>query len=337
VRPTSGEGPAEIVLAFHHAIIDAASGQHWVSELLRHCADLGSSAVNTADALPPPTDALLPQAFRGLPGSLRRAGYLARELRIELAYRIRSRRWPAPPAIPTTRTCRILPREMEAGPTTELIAEGRRRRLTVNSALNAALTVAVWRRRYGARPMTFRSLAFVDLRPYLEPEVPPTTLGCHIAMMRCAVELHTGLGFWDIAGAFQQRIYRSARRGEKFLATSLTKRVMRAALHERSFRMAETALSYSGALRLAQAYGPFRVRGLHAFVSDIPVGPEFTALARLDGDRIQWDFLYLAEDMDRSDAETLADDVLEVIEDAGRSGHTVNVRMDRPRRVEGAA
>jgi len=184
--------------------------------------------------------------------------------------------------------------------------------------------------------MTFRSLAFVDLRPYLKPEVPPTTLGCHIAMMRCAVELHTGLGFWDIAGAFQHRLDRSARRGEKFLATSLTRCVMGAALHERSFRMAETALSYSGALRLAPAYGPFRVRGLHAFVSDIPVGPEFTALARLDGDHIQWDFLYLAEDMDRGEAEMLADDVLRIIEDAGRSGHSVKV-IDRPRPVEGAA
>src|SRR5262249_2341503 len=120
------------------------------------------------------------------------------------------------------------------------------------------------------------------------------------------------------AHAFQERLYRSFRRGEKFHATRLTRSVMQATLRARSFRMAETALSYAGPSRLAPAYGPFRVRRLHAFVSDIPVGPEFTALARLDGCRIMWDFLYLSEDMDRNAAEALAADVLATAEDAVR-------------------
>jgi len=47
------------------------------------------------------------------------------------------------------------------------------------------------------------------------------------------------------------------------------------------------------------------------------VGPEFTALARLDRERIQWDFLYLAEDMERPAAEELAADVVETLARAG--------------------
>jgi hypothetical protein len=167
--------------------------------------------------------------------------------------------------------------------------------------------------------MTLRALAFADLRPYLQPEVPPTTLACHIAMLRYPVELRPGLGLWEVADSFQRRLYRSARRGEKFHATRLTRLVMETLLRSRSVRMAHTALSYAGPLRLAAQYGSIRLRGVHAFVSNIPVGPEFTALARLDGDRIRWDFLYLAEDMEVTEAEGLAAEVLEILDD-GREG-----------------
>jgi hypothetical protein len=164
--------------------------------------------------------------------------------------------------------------------------------------------------------MTVRTLAFADLRAHLRPQESPTTLACHIAMLRYPIRLRQEPWFWDVAYAFQQRLHDSVRRGDRFLATRATRSVMPLTLRSRSFRMAETALSYSGALRLAPEYGPFQVRGLHAFVSNIPMGPEFTALARLNGEVIQWDFLYLGEDMSQAEAEGIAAEVLKTVEAA---------------------
>ena len=316
LRPEAGSGPAEIVLAFHHAVVDAASGLHWAGELLGQCADAGPPPEAADGVLPPPTDACLPAAFRGGRSIARKALYVARELGAEVAYRARSRGVPSP-RVPAMGTCRVQPVTLEPDATAALVAEAHRRRITINSALNAALGLAVWRHRYGSRPMTLRALAFADLRPYLSPPLPPDVLACHIAMLLHAMDLRPGKEFWDVARAFQERLYRSARRGEKFLANSLTKHVMGAVVRARSFRMSHTAVSYAGALRLEPAYGPFRVRGLHAFVCEIPVGPEFTALARLDGERLQLDFVHLAEDMDRSGAATLAADVVESLVRAG--------------------
>jgi hypothetical protein len=305
---------AEIVLAFHHAIVDAASGQQLVHELLTACGAPEAPPPASADQLPAPTEAFVPAAYRGWRGVLPRAAYAGRQAAEEVRHRLRARAYTPPTR---TATCRILPRELDVETTAGLVEEGHRRRITLNSALHAALALGLWRRRYAGRPMTLQALAFADLRPYLRPQVAATTLACHIGMMRYPMRLRAEAGFWQVARELQERLYVSARRGEKFLANLSTGPVMRMTLAGRSARMAHTALSYAGALRLRPHYGALSVRGLHAFVASIPVGPEWTALARLHRDRLQCDFLYLAEDMDRAEAEAIAAEALGELQAAG--------------------
>ena len=305
---------SEIVLAFHHAIVDAASGQQLVDELLTACGEPDAPPAASVAGLPPPTEAFVPAAYRGWRGGFRRAAYAGRQAAEEVRHRLRARAFTPP----TRRaSCRILPHELDVETTAALVEEGHRRRVTLNSALHAALALGLWRRRYAERPMTLQALAFADLRPYLRPEVPATTLACHIGMMRYPMRLRADAGFWPVAQELQERLYVSARRGEKFLANVLTGPVMRMTLAAGSVRMAHTALSYAGALRLRDHYGALSVRGLHAFVASIPVGPEWTALARLHRDRLQCDFLYLAEDMGHAEAEAIAAEALGELQAAG--------------------
>ena len=58
------------------------------------------------------------------------------------------------------------------------------------------------------------------------------------------------------------------------------------------------------------------IRGVHSFVSNIAIGPEFSAQARLFRARLCWDFVYLDADMDEAAARALAGDVLERLEEA---------------------
>jgi hypothetical protein len=72
--------------------------------------------------------------------------------------------------------------------------------------------------------------------------------------------------------------------------------------------MAAVALSYSGAARFGDEAGA--VRGSHVFVSNLGVGPQYTANARWFRDRLQLDVVYLEGDMEAALARRLADDVL---------------------------
>ena len=55
--------------------------------------------------------------------------------------------------------------------------------------------------------------------------------------------------------------------------------------------------------------GP-RVRELHAFVSNFPKGPEYTAQARIHRRRLVWDVVYLDVDMGAEEAEAITRDMV---------------------------
>ncbi len=324
----SRDAPAEILLSFHHAVMDAASGTALVGELL----DLWSAtdgppepAAEPARALPPVED-LFPPAYRGIRGAVRSAGFLARQTADEAVYRFRTRgARPAPAAEPAG--CRILPVRFSREETSALVRATRRRRVTLNAALGAAFLLAVHRHfpearsdRARCRPM--RYMTFADLRPYLKPPVGDDALGGYLAMMRYTTRVDGGSGdsaessaeaFWDLARRITDQVAAGSRRGDKLWSVLFSEKVMRMMLGQRAERMAHTAVSYSGVTRL-EARG---VRGLHAFVSNLPVGPEYTALARMFEGEMLLDVLYLDTDLDAPRARAVADGILATLRGAG--------------------
>lgn len=324
----SEDTPAEILLSFHHAIMDAASGTALVEELLGLCrrADGPSEPwAEGARALPPVED-LFPPSHRGARGAVRSVGFLARQMADEAVYRLRTRgARPAPAAEPAG--CRILPVRLSREETSALVRATRHRRVTLNAALGAAFLLAVHRRlpeaaAHRARPRPMRYMTFADLRPYLKPPVGADALGGYLAMMRYTIRVDGGSAdsggdsaepFWGLARRITDQVAAGSRRGDKLWSVLFSERVMRMMLGQRTERMAHTAVSYSGVTRL-DATG---VRGLHAFVSNLPVGPEYTALARMFEGELLLDVLYLDTDMDRPRARAVADGILATLRGAG--------------------
>ncbi len=79
-------------------------------------------------------------------------------------------------------------------------------------------------------------------------------------------------------------------------------------------------MSYTGVVRLAARYGPLGVRGVHAFVSTLGVGPEVAAQARLFAGRLLVDVVYLDADLDPNLARTVADEVAAILYRAAAEG-----------------
>jgi len=122
--------------------------------------------------------------------------------------------------------------------------------------------------------------------------------------------------FWNVARSVQDSTVRAARTGERYLAYSMSPGMMKMIFRTKAFRMGATALSYSGPLEVPESHGAFRVTGLHAFATNMTVGPEYTALVRLFRGELWWDIMYMDSDMDMTLARLIAADMETIVTDA---------------------
>ncbi|MCP4691356.1 MAG: hypothetical protein GY859_25150 [Desulfobacterales bacterium] len=315
-------GPAgrdgEILLTFSHVIVDGDSGVNLLRELLRYCT-AGERGIPLPDdpplTLQPPVEALLPPGYRGFRQWGAKLRFMMDQMGDEMRYRWGSRHCRKPP-VHTAARCRILTMSLSPAATNQLVRRSRRARVTLNSALGAAMLMAVGERFYGERATPLRHITFSGLRPYLDPPLPDMHLGCYIAMTRLTVTVHPDQDIWALSRELSARFHRAARKGFKYVGVTLSKTLMRMVVGQRSFRMGATALSYMGAVDLGGEDGPIRARGLHTFVTNFTLGPEYAAMARIFAGRLTCDLLYLDADMDHAAAREIADRTRRILETA---------------------
>jgi hypothetical protein len=304
---------SEIVLTFHHAIIDATSAAAVCRQLLELC---GGGAAETATSLELPArpEDRFPARFRGLSAIPRVGAFMARQLAEEVGYLWHSRGVRSPP--PASASCRVLSVSLGEEVTAGLVRRCRRRRVPLNSALNAALLLAVQRHRYHGRAVPLRYFAFPDLRPYLEPPMDRETVASYLTTMRFTHRLGTGESLWGLASRIDRQLYRSFRRGEKFLFCMTSAGLLRMVIRFGRIRFGTVAVAYNGPLAFPEACGELRLRSIHGFVSNMPIGAELTGQALLLRGRLWWDFVYLDADMDETGARTIVADISRYLEEA---------------------
>jgi hypothetical protein len=317
----AGDGASsEIVLTIHHSIMDSTSGATVVRELLTACA-----AIDAGEAQPPgpplpmmpAEDDLLPET---LPGGRRRssvAAFLLRQMADEAAFRLRTIGGRRPP-VHQSGTCRVLCRRLAEKDTAALIRACRSHRLPLNSALNAAMLLAVHRHLYDGKTTRFRHLNFADLRQTLKPRVTEEHLGSYHAVLRVSVPMPAGTDLWTTATEVSERFSAAVRRGDTLHSVRLSTAMMRSILRQHRQRMGTTALSYTGPSRLPRRIGTVELSSPEVFISNLTLGPEYTAQARLADGELRWNIVYLDCDMDRTTADRVSDEMLGVL----RSGST---------------
>lgn len=300
------DGHGDLVLNVHHAIMDAASGMNLLDELLHLC---------TGDivALPPlePAPAMetrFPPKHRIGKYALTQMGDMARYL-----WQTRDKRRPPVKLggqghIATL----ILPEDL----VDSLARRGRKKGITLNSLLNAALLLATNRHLYEGQPVAMRTFAFADMRPYTQPPTPPEPLANFISMLGYIVDISGEMDFWELAKNLHEKIYRSLKKGDKFSAALMSESLLKMFTKMKSMRFGATALNYSSHVPLKMQYGEIKLVGLHGFVSGYDLGPEIASQARLFNDQVWWDFIYLDSDMDVALAEKIIAEIKLILESA---------------------
>lgn len=318
-------GAADIIFTFQHSIMDGDSGIHFLHQMLDLCRQSANGQAMTesvSDEPLPPVDAFYPPKFKGLGKRLRMAGFLLRQMADEFMWRLRSRGCPPPTIHPSGRAY-ILPVRMSKALSDAVVKRSRRRRVTLNSIFNAAMLLAVRKHLYGGRSVPLRQFSFANLRPYVKPPLGIYDLLMAISMMRLTIPMKADQSVWELADVINRLTYRAARRGDKFITNLFSHHMMKAVFRFKAFRMGVTALSYTGPGKVEPRYGSTEIQALHAFVSNFPVGPEYTTQIRLFGGEFWWDIVYLDSDMDAAKARAVADDIMTILEEAVRGDAAV--------------
>jgi NRPS condensation-like uncharacterized protein len=315
------DSDCEILLTFHHSIVDAASAIHFLHNLLSLSADFEMG--NSIDDLSPlplllPEENYFPPTFKGLSRRWKTFQFAFRQIGDEIKYRHQSR-GQKKAAVQEKARCRILTVEMPAETTEKIIRNSRSKKVTLNSILSAAMLMAVARNLYGDQDIPLRHISFPDLRPYLKPPISEENMGVFHSMIRSTIFMRSGQDFWELAHQINKKIYKASKRGDKFIAPLMSPQMMSMFIRSQKMRMATTALSYPGIAKIGLSYGNIQVKKIHGFVSNFPIGPEYTATARIFNRKLWWDILYLDTDMDQNKAAKIADEIRSILQSAGQS------------------
>ncbi len=305
----------DIIFSFFHSIVDASSVSHFLHELLTVCASFMDQKTVSLYELPatPPAEFRFPPAFRGLPLALHQLRYASQQMIDEFVYQIQTRSKRMPPLHNHFSQGHILSTQLPEDLTESLAKRARKEGMTLNSVLNAAMLLAVNRHLYVGQQVPMRTFSFASLRPYVQPPLGDEDLASYISLLRYTVFVSGGIEFWSLARSLHKKIYSSLKSGDKFVAATLAEPLMKMVTNSKSFRMASTALNYSGVVPVQSVYGSIRVMGLHGFVSAYDLGPEFSAEAQIFNNQLFWDFMYLEADMSREEANAIVEEIKSIL------------------------
>jgi len=308
----------DIIFSFFHSIVDASSVSQFLHELLTVCASFMDQKTVSPYELPPtpPAESRFPTAFRGLPLTLNQVRYAFQQMIDEFVYQMQTRGKRIPPLHNHASHGHILSTQLSEELTESLAQRARKEGMTLNSVLNAAMLLAVNRHLYAGQQVLMRTFSFASLRPYVQPPLGDEDLACYISLLRYTVLVSGGVDFWSLARNLHKKIYSSLKSGDKFVAATLAEPLMKMVTRAKSFRMAATALNYSGVVPVQASYGNIRVIGLHGFVSVYDLGPEFSSEAQIFKDQLFWDFMYLEADMSREEANAIVEEIKSILKAA---------------------
>ena len=308
----------DIIFSFFHSIVDASSVSQFLHELLTVCASFMDQKTVSPYELPPtpPAESRFPTAFRGLPLTLNQVRYAFQQMIDEFVYQMQTRGKRIPPLHNHASHGHILSTQLSEELTESLAQRARKEGMTLNSVLNAAMLLAVNRHLYAGQQVLMRTFSFASLRPYVQPPLGDEDLACYISLLRYTVLVSGGVDFWSLARNLHKKIYSSLKSGDKFVAATLAEPLMKMVTRAKSFRMAATALNYSGVVPVQSSYGNIKVMGLHGFVSVYDLGPEFSSEAQIFKDQLFWDFMYLEADMSREEAKAIVEEIKSILKAA---------------------
>ena len=313
------DSKAEIVLSFHHAIIDSAFFLSITDQLLTIASEISaekpsliSISQKSADISPILKD-LLPSSFKKPQLIFRLMPFILRQLKGERDYKKKNNEV-KDMAIPPSSENDILTVDFTEQETIALIKWSRKNKLSLSSIISAVMMQVVNRYNYDSCKPVMRAAQFASLRPYLKPSIPNDVEGCFIAMMRFNIQTKKGNDLKKIARELDSQFRQSVNRGDKFLFNLLSKMLIKKSFRDKKERFGSTALSYVGPVQIKKKYGELEVAGIHGFISNNCLGPELSGFGKICFGRLSLDLNILTAETDREKGAKMKDDIKSILQ-----------------------
>lgn len=298
---------SDLLVAFHHAVMDAASAARLCRNLLERSQSRDDEGAVVPRVLPSSSDGHLPPRTGGLRDLPRLAGFVGREVMADWRY-ARETTPEQRPRLREESPTEITSVALDQEATDVFVRRSRREKATVPGAIAASLLLGVLRRRYPPDTPAARVVLFSSLRPYLQPRPPDDDLACHITLERLGVSLRelaspeSAPALWEVARRISSSLYEAHQRGGAFHSARMARHVVRQEVRAESRRMGTAALSYLGPVSLSRQVGSTEVLGLRAFVTTNRISPEISALGHLFGGRLHLDAMVERADFSQEEA-----------------------------------
>ncbi|HMQ50118.1 MAG TPA: condensation domain-containing protein, partial [Saprospiraceae bacterium] len=275
----------ELIVCFHHAIIDGISARLLLHELLSLAGGL-----SLGEPIKYPETSTFPPAYQKWSFIKRVPGFMGRQMQDEWRYKKRGVAAP----IPADPANAILSFRLSPEVSRKLSVRIGREGLSLNSVLLATIAKVVSQHRHQQQGNSLlRLISFADLRASMTPPVSDQTLGCYVSMLRFSVPVSPDQSVLQLSGLIRKALFKASRQGDVFMMSKLSKYVIRMVLKLRNMRLGVAALSFIGKLDLEARYGSIQLHNVNAFISNNPLGAEFSAFGKILFGSVGVDFNYL--------------------------------------------
>lgn len=305
--PSLENAKCELIVCFHHAIIDGISSRLLLHELLSLAGGLSLPETSESRVI-----SMFPPSYQKWNLVKRLVGFLGRQMKEEWSYKRKGVTAP----IPHNSSNAIISFRLSPEVSRKLSVRIGREGLSLNSVLLAIIVQKVYRHRHFEKGNRLvRVITFADLRSSMLPPVSEQELGCNISMLRFSIPISPNQSIFPLATNIRKAIFKASRQGDLFMMSKMSKYVIKMVLKLRNMRLGVAALSFIGKLDLESQYGSIRLHNVNAFISNNPLGPEFSAFGKILFGSIGIDFNYLIDEMDTQQAEKIMKEIKENLEE----------------------
>ena len=298
---------AELLVRFHHSIIDGVSARLILHEIL--CLSGGQALPEPANHLANPS---LPPPYQSWSFFKKLVPFLKRQLVEEWQFFRHGLSVP----IPATSVNSIISIELNPTLSRKLSVKIGRQGLNLNNVLLACITKAVLQHGIVApKSGIARMISFASLRSQLLPPVSNQDMGCYISMLRLGIPVNDQLSILDLARAIRKKIIQSSRLGDIFIFSRISTFLVKAILRFQNMRLGLSGLSFIGKLDLQSTYNTIQLQRVNAYINSNRLGPVFSAFGKVLFGTIGLDFTYMPSEVDPEKAAQIAHSVKKSLEE----------------------
>ncbi len=314
LRSTIPGGMSEIIVTFHHAIIDGISSITFINELLSYYDKIKVegylSNIPIMEFLPPVEERLNKNLINQTKNKKTAHKSLKPQIFIETE------------APPTERKTHFVTHSFSQEITLRLKQRCKQEKTTIHGALCAAMLLGTAKIAFDNTSINLSCGSNINLRKYCQPEISPKSLGCFVSTVEEIHTLDANMSFWDLARECKSKINTSINLGIPiaFASNESLKNMNKDSINQMSNynmgRHTTIQISNLGKLNLSNVYGDVTLKELYFATGQHWIGASLCLCVVTFHEQLYFTFLHVVPLVSSQTAQLLVDAFIDIIKQA---------------------